>query len=103
MTTELLTGKKHIINRFAQVEVTDEEYLRGSIYTQEQLWVIQNILGEAAVSKSALDLDPEKPLAFIQQESYLKGKIDIIEFMLTNHEASQEELTTRLRDNPPED
>ena len=94
----LIAGGKQILNRFAQIDITDEEYLRGSVYNQEQLWVLQNMLAEAALLKSTEDLNPEHPLPYIQQESYNKGKIELIEFMLTNHEASTDELTNRLRD-----
>lgn len=101
--TEALMGKKLVINRFAQVELTPEELLRGSIFTQEQLWVLQNLLASDAVSKSALELDPEHPLPYIQDEASYKGRIDLLEFMLESHEASQEELTNRLRDQRPEE
>lgn len=81
-----------LITRFNSWGLSEEEELRGSVYTLEQLWVLQNHLAEAALSKNSLTLDPEHPLVFAQQESYQAGRVELIEYLLEAHEAAVNRL-----------
>jgi len=81
-----------IENRFATYELSTEEELRGCIYTIEQKAVLQNELSLAAVAKSALKLDPNDVITYAQNEAAISGKIEHIEYMLSNSDAAEEQL-----------
>lgn len=75
---------------FSRFSLTEEEQLNGSIFTPEQLYVLQNRLADAAEEKLALIFDPSNPSAFIQAEAESQGKIRLLQdLILTSNEATQ--------------
>lgn len=81
-------------SRFTTYILTEEEELRGCILSLEQQWMLQNKMSEAALAKSALKLDPNNTLPFVQQESFLAGQVELCEFFLDNSEAATIALTS---------
>lgn len=51
-------------------------------------------MSQIAVEKSLLILDPEKPLLFMQQEAFMKGKIELITYLIENSAAATEQLNS---------
>jgi hypothetical protein len=73
---------KLIPNSFSTYELTEEEESNGSIFTEDQLRVLQNKLAEVAEEKIALEFDPSEPLLFQQQEAYKRGQLDMLRYLL---------------------
>ncbi len=71
-----------IPHAFNKYEMTDEEASRGAILTLSNQAVIQNLIAEKAEAKLSLQLDPQNFNAYIQEEAYLKGQIEILQFLL---------------------
>lgn len=88
-------------NTFTAYEFSDRELLSGSILSGEQKNVIQNELANIAEQRLNIDYDPEKPLAFVQQEAFLKGQISILRVMLLRSEECEMQLRHRTGDNSP--
>lgn len=86
-------------NTFTSYELTTRETLSGSILTGEQKQVLQNQLSEIAEQRLNTDYDPEKPLAFVQQEAFLKGQISILRVMLLRSDECEMQLRHRQDDN----
>lgn len=78
---------------FTAYDLTDEEVLRGSILNTLQLQVLQNHLSIAAEEKISLEYDPSNTEVFLQQEAYLKSKIDLLTYLKDTSKASEEALT----------
>jgi hypothetical protein len=83
---------KLIDNVFTSYELTDDEALHGSIYTTTQLNVLQSKLSEVATDKLNLEFDTSSPQIFIQQEAYLKGQLELIQYLIDSSNVSAEEL-----------
>lgn len=77
----------HSFNKYL---LTDEETRSGHILTESNKAIVQNLIADAAQSKLNLILDPLNINAYVQQESYLKGQIDILNYLLDMHDTSLE-------------
>ena len=77
-------------NTFSKWALLEEEELQGSIFTLDQLKVLQNNLSDKAEFRLALDFDPDKPQDFIQQEAYTKGQIELLRYLIDNSAHCQE-------------
>jgi hypothetical protein len=77
-----------IIDKFSSFQLTSEEQISGSIYSLVQLQVLQNLLSESAHSRIALNYDPLNPVDFAQQEAFLKGKIELLSYLIENSQAT---------------
>lgn len=80
------------LNKFSSFELTQTEYNSGSIFSLPQLQCLQNQLAEAAELRLSLVYDPLNPGDFIQQEAYLKGKIDCLAYLLENSATVEAEV-----------
>lgn len=69
-------------NIFTSWELLPEETAIGYTLSPEQCAVIQNDIAEAATRRLSLKYDPSTPLQFVQEEAYLKGKIETLRYML---------------------
>lgn len=83
----------HLIdNEFARYSLTEEEEHQGALLTLNQQHVIQNLIADAAEEKLALPIDPNNTSEFIQQESFLKGQIKVLTYMLAQNENAIDEI-----------
>ena len=69
-------------NIFTSWELLPDETAMGYTLTPEQCAVIQNDIADAATRRLSLKFDTNNPQAFIQEEAYLKGKIETLRYML---------------------
>lgn len=79
----------HSFNKYL---LTDEETKSGHILTESNKAVIQNLISDAAQSKINLVLDPQKINEYVQQESFLKGQIEILNYLLDMHETLMQDI-----------
>lgn len=79
----------HSFNKYL---LTDEETKSGHILTESNKAVIQNLIADAAQSKINLVLDPQKLNEYVQQESFLKGQIEILNYLLDMHQSLLENI-----------
>ena len=77
------------INNFSSYILTDEEQLEGQKLTITQTQVIQNLMSSYAEEKLHLTVDPNNTIVFIQQEADLKGKIEVLNYLLDLSDASK--------------
>ncbi len=80
----------HSFNRY---DLSHEENTSGHILTLSNQAVIQNLIAEKAEAKLSLALDPKNIESYIQEESYLKGQIDVLTYLL-NMSAYSVDITT---------
>jgi hypothetical protein len=80
-------------NQFQSWNLTPEEYLQGGMLTLTQKQVIQNQIASLATQKINLSYTPAEPLVFAQQEAYLRGQIDALNYLLTLSEEAERQLT----------
>ena len=80
---------------FTRYQLDEEETVEGSIYTETQIQVLQNMLADVAEEKLALDFDPEHVLLYTQQEAYKKGQIELLQHLI-NNSASCAELRVNM-------
>lgn len=90
------------INSFTSYDLSDRQILEGSVFSPEQLMVLQNHLADYAEQKISLDFDPKNSEQFLQDEASLKGKIEFLQYLISNSAASIEALQA-LAENPPND
>ncbi len=69
----------HTFNRY---ELSDEEQRAGQALTLSNSAVIQNLIAEKAEAKIGLILDTKDIEAYMQNEAYLRGQIDILNYLL---------------------
>lgn len=80
-----------IQNRFTQYELTPLEIQVASRFNDLQQKLIQNLIAEAALEKVSLTFNPANPLQFAQQEAELHGKMEILEYLLSQSQQYQSE------------
>jgi len=90
---------KLIPHTFNQYELTDEESKSGHILTESNKAVIQNLIAAAANSKINLVLDTKDLNGYMQQESFLKGQIEILTYLLDMHDMQFQSIQTTLEFN----
>lgn len=79
-----------IPNTFSSFALSADEQKAGQTLTSLNVAVLQNQRSSIAEEKLALAFDPANPQAFMQQEAYLKGQLDILNYILAAHgESSQ--------------
>lgn len=74
-------------NPFLSYNLSPEQTEEGSILSLAQRYVIQNTVAYLAEQKLLLEFDTEYPQKFIQQESYLRGRIESLQDLLLRSEA----------------
>lgn len=73
----------HLIETpFSAYSFTDDELREVTSISGLQKMFFQTTLASCATDKIALEFDADHPLRFAQQEAYLKGQIDIINYFL---------------------
>lgn len=75
------------INSFSSFALTEEEQVSGSVFSADQKRVMQNLISEAAEESLNLTYDGTNPIKYAQQEAYLKGKIDILKWLIEASDA----------------
>lgn len=84
-----------IPNSFTTYNLDDAATLQGSILQELQLQVMHNHLADYAEQRLALAYDPEHPLIFLQDDASLKGKLELLRYLMDTSAASLELLTTQ--------
>ena len=71
-----------IPSTFTRYKLSPDEQASGESLTSNNLYVIQNLICDAAEEKLGLKLDPTNPLAFTQREAELQGQIGILKLLV---------------------
>ncbi len=73
----------HLIsNTFSSFSLLPEEEESGQLLSDLQKMVIQNKLAMIAADKLKIEFNPLLPLEFAQQEAYLRGQLDALQWQL---------------------
>jgi hypothetical protein len=67
---------------FTRYILTPEEQSSGTRLTSDNIFVIQNLICDAAEEKLNLKYDPLNPLVFAQREAELQGQIGILKLLV---------------------
>jgi len=89
-----------IDNEFSSYELTDEEAIQGAIFTITQKQVMQNHLAQIAGEKLALEFDVTNPNKFIQDDSYKKGQLDFVKYLIDCSLVAEEQLKLQASNQP---
>lgn len=71
-----------IQSTFTRYSLTSEEIQSGQSLTTNNLYVMQNLICDAAEEKLALKYDPLNPMEFAQREAELQGQIGILKLLV---------------------
>ena len=77
------------MNTFTSLSLSESDTLSGSILNSLQEACIQNQRVAIAEQKLALPFTPNDTLAYTQQEAYLRGQLDILQYLLDLSQESQ--------------
>ncbi len=70
--------------------ISQEEEIAGATLSSAQIKLLCNIRAGIATEKLYLSLDSSVPTSYMQNEAYLRGKLDMLNLLLTSHlEATQ--------------
>lgn len=83
---------KILTTSLTRYELNAEEEIRAAVLTPEQKMGIQNELAQIAEQQLAIKIDPQNPLAAMQEQSYLSGQTDILKFLFTKSEVAESQL-----------
>lgn len=78
---------------FETYDMPEQEALSASILNQSNLQYLHNLRTAIAHQKLHLKFDVANPQAFIQEEAYLKGQLDMITTLIDASEFSSSQLT----------
>lgn len=81
----------HSFNRY---ELSNDEHRAGQALTLSNSAVIQNLIAEKAEAKIGLVLDTKDINSYMQNEAYLRGQIDILNYLLACNAALSLEIST---------
>jgi hypothetical protein len=72
-----------VVNKFEQTILTPAEDLQARQFTDLQLAFLRNEYCARRDQRLGMTFDPLTAHEFIQQEAYLKGQMELIDFLLT--------------------
>jgi len=79
---------------FSSYTLSEEEELHGQTFTNLNIAVLQNIRCQAAQDKLNLDFTPNDVLTYSQKEAYLKGQLDLIQYLMDLNDAAKQTRIT---------
>lgn len=82
-----------IVNTFITYNLTEEEALRGAVFSYEQKRNLHNQRALVAEEKLRLSFDPSNPQDFMQQEAYKRGQLELLDYLIESSDAAEAELT----------
>ncbi len=77
-------------NTFSSYTLTEQESRTGAQLTSLNVAVLQNLRSNIAEEKLNLAFTPNDIMSYTQQDAYLKGQLDILQYLLTANEDSQQ-------------
>lgn len=83
-------------NPFQLVTLTASEEQGGSILNSVQKAVLQNRRVEIAVQKLNLPFTPSHPLEYTQQEAFLRGQLDLIQWLFDLSDSTEQLVAQQL-------
>lgn len=83
-----------IPNTFTTYALSADELKAGQILTSLNVSVLQNQRAQIAEEKLALKFTPNDVQSYLQQEAYLSGQLDLINYILAAHEESSQQHHT---------
>lgn len=81
---------KEIPNSFTTYTLTEKEQIAGTTLTSLNVAVLQNQRAQIAEEKLNLPFTPNDIQTYLQQEAYLKGQLDLLNYILASHEESSQ-------------
>lgn len=69
-------------NKFTSYTLSPLEEKSGYLLQPATILVLRNELSTAAELKISITIDPNNTLPFIQEEAYIRGKMEFIEWLL---------------------
>lgn len=84
-------------SQFCRYEMSEQELLQGSALTSLQACCIQNQISDLATRRLNLALDPKNPDEYVQQEAWIKGQIEALQYLLNTSEAAIQQLNLNSR------
>jgi hypothetical protein len=81
-------------NPFQAIDLSARDEANGQILNSLQKAVLQNQRAAIATQKINLVFTPNDVLSYTQQEAFLKGQLDLIEYLLDASLASEEAAAT---------
>lgn len=75
----------------------DEEELRACVLSESNVQFMQNEMCIQAQLHMNIKFDPNNPMEFVQQEAELKGKIQILQWLLDASEAAVTALAVEAK------
>jgi len=79
---------KQVPTPFTAYELTAEESKLGATLTSLNVAVIQTLRSHIAADKLTTVFDVQNPQAYVQDEAYKRGQLDILQHLLDLHEAA---------------
>lgn len=76
------------VNIFDTYEHTEQEQIASSIFSQTNLEYLHNQRTAIAQQKLLLVYDTTNPSAFVQEDAYLRGQLDILSYLIDSSEAA---------------
>jgi hypothetical protein len=73
---------------FLTHQLSTQEATQGEALNPIQHRSIQNLIAQIAEQKLRLPFDPATPYAYVQQEAFLQGQIEILEHLLERSDVS---------------
>lgn len=87
---------QQIASIFDEYVLTDEELKVAVTFNNLQRLYMQSKVSQYAVQKLNILYDPTKSHEFMQNEAYIRGKIDVLLELLTEEETTLPELLSRI-------
>lgn len=83
---------------FTAYSFTDAEEIQAVVFTDLQLKHLQSELAIVATEKINLAFTPENPISFQMEHEYLRGKLEILGYIISVHEKTVSEVARALRE-----
>ncbi len=81
-----------MITDFQKVPMSDVDLLGAQVLPLQTEAMITNLRVDIAISKINLEFTPNDPLGYAQQEAYLRGQLDILQFLQDNSTTAAQTL-----------
>ena len=67
--------------------ISEQDAISGMTLTYNQIRILKNRRIQLVVEKAFMSLDSNVPSTYMQNEAYLRGKLDLLNELFDNHKA----------------
>ena len=81
-----------ILIEFTRTKLSTSQFLQSSVLSHTQKELLRNDISETAQQLLSLTFDPTQPHKFVQDHAFLKGQLELLQYLISRSDESEQTL-----------